>query len=342
MIVLAGASPSCHAKLSHRSAIGLSSQLRVFVVHRTGTCFDTAVVPACSGPARNVRIDWIILQGRAYLRCGAGRTIAAFGPGSVLTMAESDFEGTRGTRTHEFHFHGEPFCAMELRYRVNVLPTEPRVAQLAEEALALVAALVEPTLKGDAVTLRSGLPDVVTALNAVGVGPEVTSIRDLELDARLAQTMVATYNAFDLTSSLKTMAAAAELSLRQYARLAKGAFHSLLLLPHDGFRATMSNLRIRVATCLLSHPEVSVADVARAVGYSRPEAMDGSFRAAGLPSPSEVRQILRALHVECEEHDRVPPDRLAGLRSEGGDWRSPDAEEADERTEDRRAGDARE
>ncbi len=92
----------------------------------------------------------------------------------------------------------------------------------------------------------------------------------------------------DLRRSLKLLAEEASVSERQFHR----DFTALIDVAGTGFRETLRRWRLRLGVLLLSAPDGSIADVARALGYSHPEAMTAVFRDAGLPPPSEVRAAL--------------------------------------------------
>ncbi len=97
---------------------------------------------------------------------------------------------------------------------------------------------------------------------------------------------------FTLSPALSDMADRATRSLRQVDR----DFDELLetfRLVGDGWRNTIQRFRLSMSILMLSAPPATVAGVARAVGYARPEAMTSAFRAAGLPSPSAVREFLQ-------------------------------------------------
>ena len=66
----------------------------------------------------------------------------------------------------------------------------------------------------------------------------------------------------------------------------------------SGWGEMMRQLRSKLAVTLLSSPRLSVADVALAVGYSRPEAMTNAFQRDGLPPPLVVRERLLQVHAD--------------------------------------------
>ncbi|MBL8744622.1 MAG: helix-turn-helix transcriptional regulator [Myxococcales bacterium] len=90
--------------------------------------------------------------------------------------------------------------------------------------------------------------------------------------------------------SLDELALASGLSLRQLARDVDALTGSVGL--GGGWRALTRRMRLKLAVLCLSAEGATIAQVAKAAGYSSHDAMGRAFRDAGLPSPSEVRAAL--------------------------------------------------
>jgi AraC-like DNA-binding protein len=94
------------------------------------------------------------------------------------------------------------------------------------------------------------------------------------------------------SASLKQIASLTGLSLRQVGRDLRDLTHTFTLFG-AGFREAMRVLRLRTAVLLLSAPDGTPSDVARAIGYGSLDAMGRAFRDAHLPAPSIVQEAVR-------------------------------------------------
>lgn len=64
---------------------------------------------------------------------------------------------------------------------------------------------------------------------------------------------------------------------------------------------TRHRRRLMLAATLLTTRRATVAQVAKAVGYQRPETLARAFATAGLPRPSRIREYVEALGVRWHE-----------------------------------------
>ncbi len=65
------------------------------------------------------------------------------------------------------------------------------------------------------------------------------------------------------------------------------------------WRDLRNRWRVENAALLLSRPKLTVADVAREVGYASPNALARAFAQAGLPSPAVLRQRMSEMDPLC-------------------------------------------
>jgi len=79
---------------------------------------------------------------------------------------------------------------------------------------------------------------------------------------------------------------------RQLDRYLQDFFETFTMVG-GGWRAATVHLRIKLAVMFLSAEGVSVAEVARAVGYGSSDAMARAFRDAGLSAPTTLREALQ-------------------------------------------------
>jgi AraC-like DNA-binding protein len=100
------------------------------------------------------------------------------------------------------------------------------------------------------------------------------------------------YEDLATSTSLKQLAVLARLSLRQLGR-DLGEMTRTFGIYGGGFRDAMRVLRLRAACLMLSAPEGTPSEVAKAVGYGSLDAMGRAFRDANLPAPSVVQEAVR-------------------------------------------------
>jgi AraC-like DNA-binding protein len=137
--------------------------------------------------------------------------------------------------------------------------------------------------------------DVLTLLDDLAseniFEPSLKAGISIDEDPRLValwQELASAYARADTRPSLKRIAMATAMSLRNISRFMTLASRELLL-PPGGWRDTTVNLRLTMAVLFLSCPAISIADVAKALGYGHAEAMANAFQRAGLRSPTDAR-----------------------------------------------------
>jgi transcriptional regulator GlxA family with amidase domain len=153
-----------------------------------------------------------------------------------------------------------------------------------------VALPAEAWAAARALTEQPTEPRALAALlKALGVPIEIT-LEEPERLRRLWNAIEPLYAQYGAAVSIKQLAGALGLSMRQVGRDAKELASTFGL---DGYRDALLLLRLRSAALMLSAPDATVVEVAKLVGYGSPIAMARAFRDARLPAPSVVQAELR-------------------------------------------------
>lgn len=268
------------------STVFLERRLRAHVVRRDRLVYDSAY----AAPARNA-------TGSVHLFATLRGTFAPAGGApvdgrQVYLLAESEFDRVE-QGAHKFRSYGAPCVVVELRFAAA---DARRPAGIAHGPLALPDAVWDAYGAIEAEPTERALHRLIVALADAGVvSPGVAGsvvAAEPERFVRLWQVMRPLYEDLATSASLKQIAALARLSLRQLGR-DLGDLSRTFGLFGGGFRDAMRVLRLRAATLLLSAPDASPGDVARAVGYGSLDAMGRAFRDARLPAPSVVQAAVR-------------------------------------------------
>ncbi len=122
-------------------------------------------------------------------------------------------------------------------------------------------------------------------------------------DRRLARAMEAQVE--NLTSAVATkfdMGESIGLSERQINRIVSD-FHARYHVNAASYRDARNRWRIQNAALLLSRPTLTVAEVAREVGYASANALARAFAKTGFPPPAVLRERLAQTRKEMSERD---------------------------------------
>jgi AraC-like DNA-binding protein len=280
--------------------IAVTRELYTFSTERRGVCFDTRFIPGVDAPERPHVSLWLILHGT--VRCWNDPVRDITGP-AMLAMPESHFEGVAARRLSHFHACGDPFVAVDLRARSQWVRELPRGVVERTCSEPVVAALrtfcdvvLRPADDAAAGTALRGLVDALerdgTFLPGIGAALAGPSDRAIE---RLERVVGAAFEKLDSGLVSKSLAGQMGLSARQFFRLVD-VMRTTQMTPPGQWRQLISQVRSKLAAMLLSAPDLSMYEIARAVGYTRPEAMANAFQKSGLPPPRVVRQQLLAVH----------------------------------------------
>ncbi|MDQ3369276.1 MAG: hypothetical protein M3680_27940 [Myxococcota bacterium] len=268
------------------STIFLERRLRAHLVNRDRLLYDSAFAPAAKKASPVVHL-YASLRGTFDIVGSSSVT----GPVAYV-LAETEFDRVLpGSRT--FRSFGAPGVIVELR--VNAVDLQ-RPVGLANGPIEL------PPLVWDAYHALAATPTEAALHQLVlRLGDAQVLSRDLttsvvteepERYKRLWAVIRPLYEDQATSTSLKQIATIAGLSLRQLGR-DLGDLTRDFGLYGAGFRDAMRVLRLRAAVLLLSAPDGTPSDVARAVGYGSLDAMGRAFRDAQLPAPSIVQDAVR-------------------------------------------------
>ena len=264
----------------------LERRMRVHMVRRDRLVFDTAFAPPAKGPSAFVHL-FAQLSGTF----AAAGTPPIHGP-CAFVLAETEFDRVvPGAIT--FRSSGARCTIVEIRVPG---PDLRRPIGLGHGAVALDDRVWSAY---HALAASPGEPAVhhlVSLLGATGVlsADLAASVvaEEPERFLRVWSVMRPLYQDLATSASLKQIAGLAGLSLRQLGR-DLGDLTRTFNLFGAGFRDAMRILRLRAAVLLLSAPEGTPSDVAKAVGYGSLDAMGRAFRDAQLPAPSLVHSAVR-------------------------------------------------
>jgi AraC-like DNA-binding protein len=269
-----------------RSTAFLERRFRLHMVRRDRLVFDTAFAP----PARAVSpfVHLFAQLSGTFVVAGAPPVPA---PCSFV-LAETEFDRVvRGSLT--FRSFGARCTIIEVRVPASDLRLP---IGLAHGPIALTAPVWAAY---HALEAEPGEPAARALIDALGAGDVVnrdlsTSIvaHEPERFLRAWAVMRPLYHDLATSASLKQIADLAGLSLRQLGRDLRDLTRTFTLFG-AGFRDAMRVLRLRAAVLLLSAPDGTPSDVARAVGYGSLDAMGRAFRDAHLPAPSIVQEAVR-------------------------------------------------
>jgi AraC-like DNA-binding protein len=281
--------------------VGLERQFWLVTIFRRGVIWDTRILPPWPNSLheQSHRRYYVLLGGRIEF---FGALPGVLDAPCAFRATAGAFEGAGDARPIQLRSSGEPLRVFAL----HVLPTDGSPAETApdwerlevpDDVIARCDAYeLEARLEGCSPTLDTRRRVLLERFHEVGwlSAEAIASIVDEE-PANIARTWNAfapIFRDFTLSPALSELAERATRSLRQFDR----NFDELLQTFHligGGFRNTIQRFRLSMAILMLSAEPATVASVARAVGYARPEAMTSAFRAAGLPAPSAVREFLQ-------------------------------------------------
>ena len=265
---------------SYRADYVISRDVFVATVRRTGLTFDSRFVPPPKAYPDGVLL-YVLLQGALELNG------ERFDAPAAVCFDVRQFEGTV-----PFRNWGEPLAALEIRVdsTEHFLAGAPRPCsiELSDDSWASARRLARrPTNEGAVVELIRSLADQQLLAADLAHGLSETRSRH----HRIFEAVRPFAERLDLLNTLDAVSLTAGLSLRHLNR-ELGEFARSFQVPFVGWRETTKRLRIKLAVLALSEPEVSIADIARLAGYGSTAAMKRAFHDAGIPAPSQVREML--------------------------------------------------
>ncbi len=273
-----------------RSSLALDHGVRLFAVERRRLVYDSRLVSAVASAQSTFTIALIVLAGEVQIE---GRRIAA---PALLLLDEATFDGPARIALRS---QGDTYRALEARLpRSSFRSRAPSVIDVRDVSSALLDAsmfYVQRALDDGAVELDDEARGVLRQLCAADIlerEPELQTGVQHAITTRVWRAIAHVYGRGDLSATLKVVAATERIPLRSATRAVQLLYDDLPF-PGRAWRETALGLRLKLASMFLSS-DASIAEVARAMGYGRLEAMTHAFQRAGLGSPSEVRSRLLA------------------------------------------------
>jgi AraC-like DNA-binding protein len=281
------------------SHVGLAPQSSLVAILRTGLRYDTRLTPAARSPGRGRIVLYVVMDGSLHPSDQAAPAVGA----SCWLMAEDDLEGAHGTRARSLRTSGDPFSSVTLHAPPSWFATPLRAdggpVRLTTSPEVIAAARAYLTCVRTT-TDRAGWQQqtfqYIHALFDQGwLTPEValTAMQKPTLGGRVWNALSTFYGRLELNPSLVQLADLAELSTRHVDRALK-LWASDYGLPGEGWRDMTRRWRLKFAILLLSNPSLTVAEVAKVVGYSNAQALTNALAAESLPSPSAFRAPFHA------------------------------------------------
>jgi len=295
VLVLRGAKAIGAARLA--SSLVFARGVWMNVVERSGLTLDTRLVPATRGAPRPGACLYLLHRGTFVLDGAHGPHFE--GPAAFL-LSEQHLEGAHGVRSATFRAYGSPFAAIEMHLaEADVLspraepPTGVEVDDTGWAAIARVIGLAQEASK-DTAELEAAVGHLLgTLAETRSIAARVAeSARSPVRFERLWRASRPLAERFALTATMNELGAVDDVSPRQLDRYLQDFFATFAMVG-GGWRASTVHLRIKLAVMFLSADGVSVAEVARAVGYGSSDAMARAFRDAGLSAPTALREALQ-------------------------------------------------
>jgi len=284
-------------------------RFRLFAVNRRGLTFDSRFAPPIDGSTSQV-IVYLILEGT--LLWNGERTFEA---PALIVMRESDFEGERGKRDCWFTSSGTPFatvdlridaadCAVDLAGGMTDAPLEGVADPLLAAARLYLHASHSRAGQGRAADLAAGYVAHLRARGILATDLAATITHDEGVRALLWRALRPTVEAFGSTANQDQMASSVGWNVQRIQREITRAATAFGLTWLGGWRNVVHRYRVRVAVLLLSCPELSVSEIADAVGYSSVEALAHALDSFGLPPARELRRAIGRLEPASPVDDR--------------------------------------
>lgn len=259
-------------------------------MRQRGMVYDGATQPACRAASRGRGTLYFLLAGT--LSASTGLEVAA---PAVVALQEDVLEGALGRRPATLRIAGEPHESIALHVDptclVPLVPQGPMRDSALEASLDRAASLAEVLRTAREVhAVEDGVAGFVAHLQSVGVMRSLddrSSARRGPLE-KIFSALQLHFARVDAAPSLVTVADLAGISLRTADRLIKELTRTYGL-PDEGLRDLALRWRLKLATLLLSNPDVTVRRAAARAGYRDAEALAHALCAAGLPPPSAYR-----------------------------------------------------
>jgi AraC-like DNA-binding protein len=272
----------------------LERRFRLLSVDRRGLVFDTRFAAPFRQAPRNAVFVYCVLDGRLAWHEGP-----VFEAPAVFVANEIDFEGANGRRRRTFASRGEPFRAVELRVGLSdwdrPMPAEPSPLSATDAVFSAARVYLHAGHarrgQSEVTSLAKRYLDALAAERIVSETLASGTIQDEGWRGHVWETIRPTIERFAFGTTQDEIAATSGFPTRRLER-ALARFAETFDVSWGGFRDQTRRYRVRIAVMLLSNPELSVVEIARATGYSSAEALAHALDAEGLPSPTDLRSRI--------------------------------------------------
>lgn len=270
--------------------VAFERRFRIFTVHRERLVWDTRVL----SPSVRLSKDrfYVLLEGRLELFGAQTRVYEQ--PCAFRVHARDD---TPEQGRIDLRASGDVFRILELHVtglQNDAVEEQWTALDVPAAVLAECDAYERSARAGTQTSAqRDALLDRFVELGWLSADARASIV--IEEPPRMQRTwraITALFGDLRVSPALVELADAAEVSLRQAERDFVELF-STFASDAAGWRAMTRRFRLALAVLMLSAETSTVTNVAKQVGYARPEAMTTAFRAEGLPSPREVQRRLR-------------------------------------------------
>ena len=276
------------------NTIALGRDVFVGLNTRTGgLVYDSRFLPESLGTPRSSSL-FVLLEGRFRFSSLAGSSSERAFEGPIAIAFADDAPGVPAEARLVRRADGSPYVGIEIHVQNEPGKTpahEPRALDVGAEAFEHARAMAEHASDDD--RFHEATVALLESLLRAGViAREGFSYDDDPRFARLWQAIRPMVERMYTSPTLQEVGVEIGLSERQLERDIE-AFLERTPGLGDGWRDATRRLRLRLALLLSSAPGVTIAEVARRVGYSNATAMRRAFQEAGLAAPSEIQRTLR-------------------------------------------------
>lgn len=268
------------------------------IVVRSNLTLATRFVPAADSPRRNGACLYILRRGDFSVD---GSEVRFDGP-VAFVLSEHHLEGESGVRSLTYRASGSPSEAIEvhlaeedLQPSAVQLPIElPISVPLDSASWAAAERVLDRVQHGQDAEIENAITLLLSALATAGivtrrVAAGATAPLPFE---KLWRAVGPLARRFALSATMDEVGKLADVSPRQLDRYMNAFFEQFTMFG-GGWRTVTRLLRLKLAILFLSAENVSIAEVARTVGYGSADAMARALRDAGAESPSAIRAVLR-------------------------------------------------
>lgn len=291
------------AQVKWRWSLVFATRFWATLFEQRGIVLDTRFVPAASEPFRRGRCLYLMAKGVWRSDRAASSQLQLASP-SAIVMTEEQLEGACGQRPLTFRLEGEPFSAIEMHVAEDDLRGAdahgdmPFALPLRDETWSRVREAIASALDADDASTTNAIAALLEALVDEGVLAHEVARAARERVAfetlwKAVRPMIERFALSPTVGELTDIAGVTTRQLEKQIRAFVDRFAGLGLVG-SGWRPTTRHLRIKIAVMLLSADDLSVSQVASAVGYGSTDAMSRAFRDAGLAAPNVVQSELQA------------------------------------------------